>query len=352
MCVLQHTFKKTFLWGDIMGFVQEMKQKAKEFGNRLVLPEGCEERTLKAARSIVDEKLVSELFLIGAENEVKAAAEKAGTDLSGIVIIDPVKSEWLASFADAYYEKRKAKGMTAEQAKIEMSNPLGFAAMMLNQNKADAMVAGALNTTADVLRAGLKVVGTQPGMKTASSCFLMDTKNPELGANGVFIFSDCAVIPTPTSEQLVDIACSAAQSCKVFAGAEPVVAMLSFSTKGSGGDKDENILRVREAVKLLKEKKPDFVFDGEIQLDCAIVPSVMQKKAADSPVKGRANTLIFPDLGAGNIGYKLVQRIAGAEALGPFLQGFAKPISDLSRGCSVDDIVTTSAVTLVQAGKK
>lgn len=322
------------------------------YANRLVLPEGTEERTLKAARSIVDEKLVSELFLIGSDDAVSTAASKAGVKLDGIKIIDPKKSEWLDSFAESYYEKRKAKGMTLEQAKIEMSAELGFAAMMLVQDKADAMVAGALNTTADVLRAGLKVIGTLPGMKTASSCFLMDTKNPKLGANGVFIFSDCAVIPTPSSEQLADIACSAAISCRTFAGIEPIVAMLSFSTKGSGGDKDENILRVREAVKILQERKPDFVFDGEIQLDCAIVPSVMQKKAADSPVKGQANTLIFPDLGAGNIGYKLVQRIAGAEALGPFLQGFAKPISDLSRGCSVDDIITTSAVTLVQAGRK
>lgn len=322
------------------------------YANRLVLPEGTEERTLKAAQSIVDEKLVSELFLIGSDDAVYAAASKAGVKLDGIKIIDPKKSEWLDSFAESYYEKRKAKGMTLEQAKIEMSAELGFAAMMLVQDKADAMVAGALNTTADVLRAGLKVIGTLSGMKTASSCFLMDTKNPKLGANGVFIFSDCAVIPTPSSEQLADIACSAAISCRTFAGVEPIVAMLSFSTKGSGGDKDENILRVREAVKILQERKPDFVFDGEIQLDCAIVPSVMQKKAADSPVKGQANTLIFPDLGAGNIGYKLVQRIAGAEALGPFLQGFAKPISDLSRGCSVDDIITTSAVTLVQAGRK
>ncbi|UTC62350.1 phosphate acetyltransferase [Treponema sp. OMZ 787] len=335
-----------------MSFVDEMKTKAKEYANRLVLPEGTEERTLKAARSIVDEKLVSELFLIGSDEAVSAAASKAGVKLDGIKVIDPKKSEWLDSFAESYYEKRKAKGMTLEQAKIDMSAELGFAAMMLVQDKADAMVAGALNTTADVLRAGLKVIGTLPGMKTASSCFLMDTKNPKLGANGVFIFSDCAVIPTPSSEQLADIACSAAMSCRTFAGVEPIVAMLSFSTKGSGGDKDENILRVREAVKILEERKPDFVFDGEIQLDCAIVPSVMQKKAADSPVKGQANTLIFPDLGAGNIGYKLVQRIAGAEALGPFLQGFAKPISDLSRGCSIDDIITTSAVTLVQAGRK
>ena len=224
--------------------------------------------------------------------------------------------------------------------------------MLLSLGEADAMVAGAQNTTSDVLRAGLKMIGTKPGMKTASSCFLMDTKNQKLGANGILIFSDCAVLPSPSAEQLADIACSAAQSCITYTGADPIVALLSYSTKGSGGDKDPNILKVREAYKILKERKVHFTFDGEIQLDCAIVPTVMQKKAADSPVKGQANTLIFPDLAAGNIGYKLVQRLAGAEALGPFLQGFAKPISDLSRGCSVEDIVTTSAITLVQAGRK
>ena len=335
-----------------MSFVDKMKRQARDFGNVLVLPESKEERTLKAARIIMDEKLVSRLILVGNKAEVENEAEKIGVKLTGIDIIEPKTSPLLENAVSAYYEKRKAKGLTKEQAIEEVVKDLGCGAMLVALGEADAMVAGALNTTADVLRAGLKVIGTLPGMKTASSCFLMDTKNPKLGANGVFIFSDCAVIPTPSSEQLADIACSAAMSCRTFAGTEPIVAMLSFSTKGSGGDKDENILRVREAVKILQERKPGFVFDGEIQLDCAIVPSVMKKKAADSPVKGQANTLIFPDLGAGNIGYKLVQRIAGAEALGPFLQGFAKPISDLSRGCSVDDIITTSAVTLVQAGRK
>ena len=303
-----------------MGFVQEMKKKAQEYANRLVLPEGTEERTLKAARAIIDGKIASELFLIGNTDEVKAAASAVGVDLEGIKIIDPAQSKWLEVFTDSYYEKRKSKGMTIEEARAEMSKSLGFGAMMLMQEKADALVAGAFNTTANVLRTGLKVIGTTPGKKTASSCFLVDTKNPSL-------------------------------SCRIFTGAEPIVAMLSFSTKGSGGYKDENILRVREAVKILQERQPDFIFDGEMQLDCAIVPDVMNKKAPNSPVRGKANTLIFPDLGSGNIGYKLVERIAGAEAFGPFLQEFAKPISDLSRGCSVDDIITTSAVTLVQAGK-
>ena len=335
-----------------MGFVEKMKRQARDFGNVLVLPESTEERTLKAARIIVDEKLASKVILIGTKEEVEKEAGKIGVKLSGLEIIEPKHSPFLEKAASAYYEKRKEKGITKEQAITEVVSELGLAAMMVSLGEADAMVAGAHNTTADVIRAGLKMIGTKPGMKTASSCFLMDTKNPKLGANGIFIFSDCAVLPSPSAEQLADIATSAAQSCITYTGVDPIVALLSYSTKGSGGDKDPNILKIRDAYKILKDRKVHFTFDGEIQLDCAIVPSVMQKKAADSPVKGQANTLIFPDLAAGNIGYKLVQRLAGAEALGPFLQGFAKPISDLSRGCSVEDIVTTSAITLVQAGRK
>lgn len=335
-----------------MSFVETMKSKAKDYRNRLVLPEATEERTLRAARALSDAQMVSELFLIGNKAAVAAAAEKAGIGLTGLTVIDPAQSEWLGDFANTLYEKRKAKGMTPEQAKTDMADPLRFAAMMLVKEKADAMVAGAENTTADVLRAGLTIIGTKPGVKTASSCFVMDTKNAEWGANGVLIFSDCAVIPTPTSEQLADIASSAAESCRIFAGAEPVAALLSYSTKGSGGDKDENILRVREAVRLLGERNVSFAYDGEMQFDAAFVPSVTDKKAPGSPVRGKVNTLVFPDLGSGNIGYKLVQRLAKAEAYGPFLQGFAKPLSDLSRGCSVEDIIATAAVTLVQAGKK
>lgn len=335
-----------------MDFIKSMREKAVAYGNKLVLPEGTEPRTIQAARKIIDGKIASAVTLLGKPDAVSAAAQKCGADLSGIQVVDPAASEWLADFARAYYEKRKAKGMTPEQAEIDMASPLRFGAMMVSKGYADSMVAGAENTTADVLRAGLTVIGTAPGTKTASSCFVMQMQDSRWGSDGLMIFSDCAVIPTPSSEQLADIAVSAAQSCRGFIGAEPVVAFLSFSTKGSGGNKDENILRVREAVKLLDEKKPDFVYDGELQADAALVPSVTQKKAPGSPVEGKVNTLVFPDLGAGNIGYKLVQRLAGAEAFGPFLQGFAKPISDLSRGCSAEDIVTTAAVTLVQAGKK
>ena len=334
-----------------MSFVETMKAKAKSYQNKLVLPEGTEPRTVQAARKIVDEKIAASVTLLGDEAAIASVAKTAGVSLGGITVVNPAKSALLDDFANAYYEKRKSKGMTPEQAKIDMSGVLRFGAMMVAKGFADSMVGGAENTTADVLRAGLTVIGTAAGSKTASSCFVMEMQDKKWGADGLMIFSDCAVIPTPSSEQLADIAISAAKSCREFIGVEPVVALLSFSTKGSGGT-DVNVLRVQEAVKLVGGKKPDFVFDGELQADAALVPAVTQKKAPGSPVTGKVNTLVFPDLGAGNIGYKLVQRLAGANAYGPFLQGFAKPISDLSRGCSVDDIVTTAAVTLVQAGRK
>lgn len=334
-----------------MNFVEVMKKKAGELQNRLVLPEGSEERTVAAAAQIIKEKLAASVTLLGNKADIEKVAAAKGVSLAGINIIDPENSEWHDDFAAVYCELRAKKGMTMEQAHVDMTNALRFGAMMVRKNKADAMVAGALSATADVLRAGLTIIGTAPGMKTASSCFVMDMHNPKWGADGIMIFSDCAVVPCPTSEQLADIAGAAAESCRTMLGVEPVVAMMSFSTKGSGG-KDENVLRVQEGVRIAKEKFPSLCLDGEIQADAALIPSVTEKKAPGSPITGKVNTLIFPDLGAGNIGYKLVQRLAGADAFGPILQGFASPISDLSRGCSVEDIVITSAVTLVQAGKK
>jgi phosphate acetyltransferase len=250
----------------------------------------------------------------------------------------------LGKYAHEYYELRKHKGMTEEQAKIDITDPLRWGAIMVHLGDADAMVAGAENTTGDVLRAGLGIVGTVPGLKTASSCFVMANLDPKWGVDGALIFSDCAVVPDPSAEQLADIAESAAQSCREFLGVDPMVALMSFSTKGSA--KHDDVSKVQAALAILKERNPGFVFDGELQADAALVPSVTDKKAPGSPVRGKVNTLIFPDLGAGNIGYKLVQRLGKAEAFGPFLQGFAKPISDLSRGASIDDIVTTCAVTL------
>ncbi len=334
-----------------MSFIESMKSKAIKYQNKLVLPEGTEPRTVQAARKLIDGKIAASVTLLGDEKKVAETAKNAGVSLEGITVINPSTSGWLADFANTYYEKRKAKGMTIEQAKIDMAGILRFGAMMVNKGYAHSMVAGAENTTGDVLRAGLSVIGTAPGSKTASSCFVMQMKDKAWGNDGLMIFSDCAVIPTPTSEQLADIAVSAAKSCREFIGTDPVVALLSFSTKGSGG-KDDSVLRVQEGVALLAARKPDFLFDGELQADAALVPAVTAKKAPGSPISGKVNTLVFPDLGSGNIGYKLVQRLAGSEAFGPFLQGFAKPISDLSRGCSVDDIVITASVTLVQAGAR
>lgn len=331
-----------------MDFVKDMRAKAQKMQKKLVLPEGTEPRTVKAARAIVDQGLAASVALLGGASAVAAVAAKEGVSLDGILVVDPATSGKLASYAAAYHELRKAKGMTAEQALVDMKAPLRFGAMMVRLGDADAMVAGAESTTADVLRAGLAIIGTVPGSKTASSCFVMQVKDKAWGSDGAMVFSDCAVVPDPNADQLAEIALSAAQSCREFLGTEPAVAMLSFSTKGSGGDHPD-VLKVRQAVDLVKAKDATLLVDGELQADAALVPSVTDKKAPGSPVRGKVNTLVFPDLGAGNIGYKLVQRLAGAEAFGPFLQGFAKPISDLSRGCSVEDIVVTSAVTLARA---
>jgi phosphate acetyltransferase len=330
-----------------MDFVNVMKTKAKSMRKKLVLPEGAEPRTVKAARIIVDEQLAVSVTLVGKVTDIQKAAESEGVHLDGINIVYPHGDAALGKYAHEYYELRKHKGMTEEQAKTDITDPLRWGAMMVHLGDADAMVAGAENTTGDVLRAGLAIIGTVPGLKTASSCFVMAGLDPAWGVDGALIFSDCAVVPDPTPEQLADIAESAAQSCREFLGTEPVAALLSFSTKGSA--KHDNVVKVQTAVQTLKARNAGFVFDGELQADAALVPSVTDKKAPGSPVRGNVNTLVFPDLGAGNIGYKLVQRLGKAEAFGPFLQGFAKPVSDLSRGASVDDIVTTCAVTLSRA---
>jgi phosphate acetyltransferase len=334
-----------------MNFVEEMKRKAKAYQNALVLPEGTEERTVVAASKIMAEKLAKTVTLLGKKADIEKVAHTKGVSLAGITFVDPETSEWKEDFAHEYFELRKSKGITLEQAAAEMQDTLRFGAMMVRKGMADAMVSGALSATADLLRAGLTIIKTAPGTKTASSCFVVDTHDAKWGHEGLMIFSDCAVVPQPTSEQLADIACDAAKSCRDLLGCEPAVAMLSFSSKGSGGKLDD-VLRVQEGVRLAREREPALLLDGELQADAALIPEVTDKKAPGSPVRGKVNTIIFPDLNAGNIGYKLVQRLGHADAYGPVLQGFAKPISDLSRGCSSDDIVVTCAITLVQAGDR
>jgi phosphate acetyltransferase len=333
-----------------MTFAEKMKNKARDMKKTLILPEGTEPRTLAASRIILDEQIAVKVILLGNPSRVSSAAKEVGVDLSGIEIINPEISADRTRYAAEYADLRKHKGLTEENAYHQIIDPLKWGAMTVRLGDADGMVAGAENSTGNVLVAAFTIIKTKPGTNYASSSFIMATDKTDLGTGGNFIFSDCATIPDPTAEQLAEIAEAASDSCRIFLDAEPITAFLSFSTKGSASHPAAD--KVITAYELLKAKRPDICCDGELQLDAAVVPSVGDKKAPGSPVAGKANVLIFPDLQSGNIGYKLVQRFAGADAYGPVLQGFAKPVSDLSRGCSVDDIVVTSAMTLAQSSSK
>lgn len=318
--------------------IDDIKARARKLKKHIVLPDAMDERAIRAARIIVDEKL-TDVTLVGNEEAIRSKAEQLNVKLDNVHVVDPEKSEKQNDFIQIYYDLRKAKGIQLEQAQQAMKHPLFFGAMMVREGLADGSVAGSISTTGDVIRAGIQIVGMPPGIAVVSSFFLMVF--PQI----TYTYADCGVVPDPTCEQLADIAISTAENHKKLTGEEPRVAMLSFSTKGSASH--PLVEKVQKATLLVKQKRPDLIVDGEMQLDSAIVPAVCLKKAPDSPIAGKANVLIFPDLNAGNIGYKLTQRLAGAEAYGPIIQGLKKPCYDLSRGCSVDDIVSMVAINSV-----
>ncbi|SKA76301.1 phosphate acetyltransferase [Clostridium sp. USBA 49] len=329
-----------------MELMKKFWEKAKADVKKIVLPEGEEERNIIAS-AIVKKEGLAELILLGNAEKIKSKAKELNVDIEGIQIIDPAFSQKFSTYTKEFYELRKNKGITMEKAEKMVKDPMYFGTMMVKLGDADGLVSGAIHTTGDLLRPGLQVIKTAPGITTVSSFFVMLVPDCEYGSNGMFLFSDCAVNPNPTAEQLASIAISTAETAKNLFDMAPKVAMLSFSTKGSA--EHEFVDKVRRATEIAKELRPDLQIDGELQLDAALVKKVAAQKAPESSVAGLANVLIFPDLQSGNIGYKLVQRLAKAEAIGPICQGFAKPINDLSRGCSAEDIVNVVAITAVQA---
>ena len=330
-----------------MSYIDIIKEKARSDKKTIVMPETNDKRTLIAAAHVLEEGIAN-IIMVGNEEKIMDGAGWLEVDLTGVKVVDPTKTEKFEEYAQLLYETRKAKGMTLEEARQKLlDDPLTFGVVMVKANDADGMVAGACHATADVLRPSLQILRTAPGVKLVSAFFILDVPDCEYGEHGTFLFADCGLNQDPTSEELAAIADTSAKSFKQLIGAKPIIAMLSHSTKGSAHH--ALVDRVVKAVEIAHEEYPHLTLDGELQTDAALVPKVAKSKAPGSDVAGKANVLIFPNLDAGNIGYKLVERLGKAEAYGPMLQGIAKPVNDLSRGCDWEDIVGVVALTAVQA---
>jgi phosphate acetyltransferase len=321
-------------------FVQDMLNKAKSLNKKVVYPDAADARSIEAAAFLAKEGIAKPI-LTGNPAEIEKVANENNLSLEGIQVIDTQNHEWLAEFANTLYEKRKTKGMTLEQAQETVKNPLYFAGLMLDSGKTDVVVGGNVSSTGDILRASIHTVGVAEGISIVSSYFLM------VFPDKIYCYADCAVNPNPTAEQLADIAITSARNFKSVTGIEPAIGMLSFSTNGSA--EHDDVTKVTIATKIVREKAPDLAVDGEMQFDAAIIPAIGQRKFPGSKVAGNVNVMVFPDLDAGNIGYKITQRLGGAEAVGPFVQGLRKPYCDLSRGASVEDMISVAAINILMS---